>query len=75
MKTAVKGIRTNLKVFRIKQQLSQTDIAAKIGCSRATYSAIENGARNGRTYFWNELQRAFDLQGAEVWELMQIDER
>ena len=62
--------RTNLKVFRVRKHLSQAEISDKIGCGRATYSAIENGTRNGRTYFWNELQRVFDLPNAEMWELM-----
>lgn len=66
-------MRTNLKIFRIKQHLSQTEISEKIGYSRATYAAIESGARCGRQTFWRDLQRAFQLPDAEMWELMKND--
>ena len=66
-------MRTNLKIFRIKQHLSQTEISEKIGCSRATYAAIESGARCGRQTFWKDLQKAFRLPDAEMWELMKND--
>lgn len=67
-------LRTNLKVFRIQHVLSQEEIAAKIGCSRATYSAIENGTRAGRQMFWNSLQNAFDIPDADMFGLMKNDE-
>lgn len=63
--------RTNLKVFRIRRGLSQEQIAKKIGCIRATYSAIENGKRSGRATFWNSFQKAFDVSDSHMWELMQ----
>lgn len=65
--------RTNLKTLRTKHHLSQTEIAEKLGCGRATYSAIEKGTRHGRQYFWNEVQRVFELTDAEMWELMKIE--
>ena len=67
-------MRTNLKVFRVKLKLSQEEMAKKIGCTRATYAAIENGTRNGRHVFWKKLQAAFDIPENEMWELMKIDE-
>lgn len=63
-------MRINLKVFRIKQHMTQKEISARLGYSRATYAAIENGVRNGRYYFWADLQAAFDVTDAEMWELM-----
>lgn len=66
--------RTNLKVFRIKHHLTQAQMAEKIGHSRPAYTAIETGKRDGRAYFWNELQRAFNIPDDEMWELMQIEE-
>lgn len=63
-------MRTNLKVFRVKAGLSQEAMAEKIGCTRATYSSIENGKRNGRQTFWKDLQKAFGLPDAEIWPLM-----
>lgn len=63
-------MRTNLKVFRIKKQMSQTEISARLGYSRATYAAIENGVRNGRHTFWQDFQAAFNVTDSEMWELM-----
>ena len=62
-------MRMNLKVFRIKKGLSQTEIAEKIGYSRATYTAIESGKRDGRQSFWIALQKAFNIPDAEMWSM------
>jgi len=67
-------MRTNLKIFRIKQHLSQAEISEKIGCSRATYAAIESGARCGRAEFWKELKKSFLIPDSEMWRLMENDE-
>lgn len=66
-------MRTNLKVFRVKQKLSQEEIAKKCGCKRATYSAIECGTRSGKGTFWSNFQTAFNVPDAEMWELMKDD--
>ena len=67
-------MRINLKIFRIKNKLTQQEISDTLGCSLATYSAIERGDRNGRPTFWNSLQTAFNIPSAEMWELMAEDE-
>lgn len=67
-------MRRNLKIFRIKERLSQAEISERIGCSRATYAAIESGSRCGRMRFWHDLQSAFDLPDSEMWELMDDDD-
>lgn len=67
-------MRTNLKVFRIKQHLSQTEISDMIGYSRATYAAIESGKRSGRQQFWKDFQKAFALHDSEMWLLMKNDD-
>ena len=67
-------MRTNLKIFRIRQHLSQTEISEKVGYSRATYAAIESGKRSGRQQFWKDFQKAFRLQDSEMWQLMKNDE-
>ena len=46
-------MRTNLKLFRVKKKLSQDEFADVIGCTRATYSSIESGKRDGRLTIWN----------------------
>lgn len=66
-------MRTNLYLFRHKLRLTQQEMADKIGCSRATYSAIETGKQNGRVKFWEDLKNAFGLTDAEKGELMKID--
>lgn len=64
-------MRTNLHVFRIKRHMTQEQISQKIGCTRATYSSIESGKRNGRQDFWKSLQSAFEISDGDMWLLMQ----
>lgn len=63
-------MRKNLKMFRVQNDLSHETISQKIGCSRATYSAIERGIREGRRAFWEDLQIAFKLSDDKMWALM-----
>lgn len=67
-------MRTNLKVFRVKQKLNQKEMAEKIGVSRQVYSYIERGKRNGSTDFWQALQKVFAIPDAEMWQLQKLDE-
>lgn len=67
-------MRTELKLFRVKQKLSQAEMAEKIGCSRATYQSIENGKRVGRRMFWKLLQASFNLSDLEI-ESLQANEK
>lgn len=67
-------MRYKLYMFRCAMRLTQQQMADRIGCHRATYSAIETGKQNGRMTFWNNLQRAFNLTDAQKGELMSIDE-
>lgn len=66
--------RTNLKIFRVKNHLSQEEMAKRIGCMRATYSAIESGKRSGRQAFWLDFQKAFSIPDEELWGYMKNDE-
>ena len=68
-------MRTNLKVFRTAHKLRQTDIALDLGVSRATYSFIERGIRNGTTDFWNKLQRTYNVPDEEMWALQKLDKQ
>lgn len=63
-------MRKNLKLFRVEHDLNQSEMAEKIGCTRASYSAIENGKREGRKTFWNKLQAAFCVDSDAMWDLM-----
>lgn len=62
-------MRTGLKILRVKQHLTQQDIANKLGVSYATYNLIEQGKRKGSTEFWAKLQQIFNLTDAEMWQL------
>lgn len=68
-------MRTNLKLYRTARNMTQEEIATRIGCSRATYSAIEKGARAGRQTFWHGLQNAFEIPDAELWGLTKYETR
>ena len=68
-------MRKNLYMFRHGLGLNQQEMADKIGCSRATYSAIELGKQNGRVKFWEDLKQAFGITDAEKGELMKKEEK
>lgn len=64
------GKRANLVRARLSAELSQSEVAKKIGCSRELYSQIENGIRDGRTMGIPE--KLEDLFGIEKDYLMDI---
>lgn len=63
--------RKNLKIFRVEHDLTQFDIASRIGCSRDAYSAIENGSRDPSYDFMEKLQTAFDVPAEKMWTLLE----
>lgn len=63
-------MRTNLKVLRVKENLSQGEAAEKLGFTRATYSSIEGGTRAGSQKFWCKVQETFNVPDADMWPLM-----
>ena len=61
---------TSLRDVRYKNgDLSQKEMAQKIGISDGSYSLIENGKRHGSNKTWNTIQKLFDLTDAEVWQM------
>ena len=62
-------MRHELKVFRVKQNLTQQEMAEKTGVSVTTYNLIENGNRRGSQEFWLNLQNIFNLEDGQVWTL------
>jgi DNA-binding XRE family transcriptional regulator len=66
-------MRTNLKLLRVKHGLTQEERAVKIGVTRCTYAAIEIGKRNGREFFWDSLQKAFNLTDEEMGKMRKKD--
>ena len=62
-------MRQELKLLRVKQNLTQQQIAEKTGVSYATYNLIENGSRRGSQEFWVNLQEAFKIEDGELWRM------
>lgn len=67
-------MRTELKVLRVKQKMTQAQFAEKIGVGRALYASIENGSRNGTLEFWQKFKDAFGIPENEIWRYTQNDE-
>ena len=65
--------RKNLKIFRIEQDMTQSDMALEIGCSRDAYSAIESGSRDPSYDFMKKLQTAFDVPSERMWALLESE--
>lgn len=65
--------RKNLKIFRVRHDLTQSDIANRIDYDRQGYSAVENGKRNPSIDFFMNLQNAFDIPDEEMWELTKLE--
>ena len=70
-----KGMRTNLKVFRVSNHMTQEEIAKKLGVSRAVFSNIERGHSDASGDFWDKLQNVFSVPDEEMWALQKKDER
>lgn len=66
-------MRTQLKVFRVLQNQSQSQMAAKLGYERAYYGHIERGLQKGSAEFWARLQAAFGLADVVIEELKKND--
>ena len=66
-------MRTNLKVFRIMQKLTQHDMAARLGYERAYYGHVERGFQDGSAAFWERMQNAFELTDKKIQELRELD--
>ncbi|MCQ2486961.1 MAG: helix-turn-helix domain-containing protein [Clostridia bacterium] len=63
-------MRLGLKLLRVKLNLTQEEMAKKLNVNRGTYIAIENGRRDGRLQFWENLQKSFDIPDENMWALM-----
>lgn len=68
-------MRTELKVFRIKQGMTQAQFAEKIGFSRGHYARFENGEAGTTLRFLQALQKAFGLSLEEAQAVMKRDKK
>ena len=74
MRMSKKAKRNNLYILRCKHQLTQAEIAAKIGVSRLTYSYVEQGERSGNQAFWEAIQRIFNVPDEEMYSLQKVEQ-
>lgn len=61
--------RIALKQFRIGLQLTQQEMADKLGVHRMKFVAIENGQRHGDYPFWRTFQNVFKVPDEKMWKL------
>ena len=61
--------RENLREFRLRQKMSQGEIAEAIGYSRVMYSQVESGVRDGTLAFWGAVQNRFNIPDRDMWKL------
>lgn len=66
--------RLALKQLRIAHDLTQEEMAAKIGVNLVRYRNIEGGTRAGTIDFWHALQQAFNIPDADMWQLQKLQE-
>lgn len=64
------GENTSLKILRVRNGLSQEEMARKLTMSRQAYAKIENGLGNGNITFWSKVQRVFNISSEEMWDLI-----
>lgn len=65
--------RTSLKVFRVKNRLSQEQIAAKLGFSRGHYAKFENGEQDITLRFLEALTTVFGISFDEAKTISKRD--
>ena len=68
-------MRTELKLIRVKNHLTQKEIAERLDITQTTYLAIEKGRRRGSEEFWINLQREFNIPDEKMYSLMKLDEQ
>ena len=62
---------SNLRDVRYAHgDMTQTEMANKIGISATAYAQIELGKAHGKVSTWANIQNVFGLTDAEVWQLM-----
>lgn len=66
--------RLALKQLRISLDLTQEEMAERMGVKPVRYQSVECGRRTGNILFWQALQRAFGISDADMWRLLQQQE-
>lgn len=60
--------RYNLKTFRIMHDLTQQDMAYKLGISKSHYVSIEQGSQDPSFKLLEQFAKVFEYD--DIWELM-----
>lgn len=63
-------MRKNLQMLRIAHDLTQEEMAARLGITRVAYWNIENGKSKGSIDFWLTVQREFP--DSDITELTEV---
>lgn len=66
--------RLALKQLRVAHDLTQEEMAERMGVKRVRYQNVESGYRAGTIDFWQKLQKAFNISDADMWRLLQQQE-
>ena len=61
------GKRLELRKFRAGLDLTQEEMATRMGIGRNAYSDVESGSRNGTMAFWVKLQKTFNIPDERMW--------
>ena len=61
--------RTNLKMARLAQQMTQEEVAAAIGLQRTTITNLEKGNINGSESTWKKLAALLGQPVEHLWQL------
>ena len=59
----------NIKMLRIKENLTQEDMAKEIGCSKVSYIQKEKGRVDFTKDEMKRIKENFDLTLSEFWEI------
>mgnify|MGYP003297277410 CR=1 FL=1 len=60
----------SLKILRVRNDLTQEEMARRLTMSRQAYAKIENGQGDGNITFWSKVQREFKISSEEMWDLI-----
>lgn len=59
--------RIELKKLRIEHNLTQEELAKKLGVSVGTYSFVESGKKRGSEKLWLKIQKVFNIPDEKMW--------
>lgn len=74
MNYTVKG-NVALKYYREKHQLTQKELAEKLGVTQGMYSLIEMQQQEGSIEFWRKFQKYFNIPNKSMWAIINYSEK